>query len=55
MKQPLCDFCLINPRECHFSVFQICGSCFQSYIDDDENEYDSDGSQSSIETVIIEK
>ena len=54
MKEPLCDFCLINPRECHFSVFQICGSCFQTYIDDD-TDYDTDESQSSIETVIIEK
>ena len=54
MKQPLCDFCLTNPRECTFSHFQICGTCFQSYIDD-ETDYDTDDSLSSIETVIIDR
>ena len=51
-----CDFCMVNPRECTFSVFILCASCFQYYLEEDENDYDSDFDSdvaSDAETVIV--
>ena len=37
-----CDFCMISPHEYKYGIFNLCVSCFQYYIDEDENDFDSD-------------
>ena len=52
-----CDFCMISPHEYKYGIFNLCVSCFQYYIDEDENDfdsdYDSDDEVSEAETIVV--